>query len=441
MSTITHRYQARGVCLQLFESREDEVLLSGPAGTGKSRACLEKLNLLCLLNPGMKGLILRKTLASLGTTALDTWRKFVLAEALSTGEVTFYGGSAQEAPQYRYRNGSRVFVGGMDKATRIMSSEYDVAYVQEATELSEDDFEAITTRLRNHQISFQQIIADCNPDSDVHWLKKRCDRGQTKMLHSRHEDNPTLFNDDNTLTTRGQSYIKKLDNLTGVRYRRLRKGEWCSAEGAIYEDFSSSIHLVDRFEIPETWTRYWAVDFGFTNPFVCQWWAEDPDGRLYLYREIYMTNRTVDVHAKQMLQQVTNDHGDWIEPKPAVIVTDHDAGDRQILERELGIGTRNAHKHVLDGIQQVQIRMREERIFFLRDSVCETDASLVDAKYPTSTIEEIPGYIWKPPPMGGALAGTVVKEEPFKRHDHGCDAMRYVVAQLDLAAKTRISVL
>ena len=31
----------------------------------------------------------------------------------------------------------------------------------------------------------------------------------------------------------------------------------------------------------------WSVDFGFTNPIVIQWWAEDPDGRLYLYRELY----------------------------------------------------------------------------------------------------------------------------------------------------------
>jgi predicted transcriptional regulator len=41
------------------------------------------------------------------------------------------------------------------------------------------------------------------------------------------------------------------------------------------------------------------VDFGYTNPFVMQWWAEDPDGRLYLYREIYRTRRLVEDHAKR----------------------------------------------------------------------------------------------------------------------------------------------
>ena len=47
-----------------------------------------------------------------------------------------------------YGTGSTITVGGMDKATRIMSSEYDACYVQGAIELIEDDWEAITTRLR-----------------------------------------------------------------------------------------------------------------------------------------------------------------------------------------------------------------------------------------------------------------------------------------------------
>ena len=38
-----------------------------------------------------------------------------------------------------------------------------------------------------------------------------------------------------------------------------------------------------------------------TNPFVAQFWAEDPDGRLYLFVEIYMTHRLVEEHAKTML--------------------------------------------------------------------------------------------------------------------------------------------
>jgi phage terminase large subunit len=154
-----------------MKARDPEVLLAGPAGTGKSRACLEKLHLMALANPGMRGLIVRKTATTLSSTALVTWQKFVAVEAIEQGVVRFYGGSAQEPPSYKYKNKSVVAIGGMDNASKIMSSEYDVIYVQEATELTENDWEALTTRLRNWRVSFQQLMADCNPSSPTHWLK------------------------------------------------------------------------------------------------------------------------------------------------------------------------------------------------------------------------------------------------------------------------------
>ena len=63
MTGLEHRYKHYGECSQLFGYRGDELLLSGPAGTGKSRACLEKLNLAALKYPGMRGAISRKTAA------------------------------------------------------------------------------------------------------------------------------------------------------------------------------------------------------------------------------------------------------------------------------------------------------------------------------------------------------------------------------------------
>lgn len=55
-----------------MEAREEELLISGPAGTGKSRACLEKILMVCLMTPNTRALLLRKTLRSLGSTALVT---------------------------------------------------------------------------------------------------------------------------------------------------------------------------------------------------------------------------------------------------------------------------------------------------------------------------------------------------------------------------------
>jgi PBSX family phage terminase large subunit len=436
-TALVHDYRPRGNAIEILNRRDDELLVSGPAGTGKSRGCLEKIHFMCLMNPGMRALMVRRTHASLTSTALVTWREHVAPESLSVGDVWFYGGSSEEPPQYRYKNGSSINVGGMDKSTRIMSSEYDIIYVQEATELTVEHWEALTTRLRNGKVSFQQLLADCNPDSQFHWLKLRCDEGRTSLLESRHVDNPVLFNEDGTKTPKGVSYMGKLDRLSGARKKRLRDGLWVSAEGQIYDGYDPFIHLIDRFEIPQEWTRWWAVDFGYTNPFVLQCWAEDPDGRLYLYREIYMTRRTVDLHAKRILQEVKDENGNWKEPRPTAVVCDHDAEGRAVLDRELGMTTTNAHKSVLEGIQAVEKRFRNRDdgkpgIFILRDSLVERDQELVDAKKPTCTAEELPGYIWD------TGAGKKIKEQPLKENDHGCDCTRYTVAERDLRGRPRV---
>lgn len=437
---VEHRYAPRGACRKILSCRDPEILISGPAGTGKSRACMEKLHAMCLLNPGMRGLIARKSATSLSSTALVTWRRFVANEAIEAGDVVYYGGSAQEPASYQYKNGSVVVIGGLDKVSKIMSAEYDVIYIQEATELTEDDWEALTTRLRNWRVSFQQIMGDCNPSAPDHWLKVRADRGTTTMFESVHEDNPVLFNPDGSTTDNGRDYIHKLDSLTGVRYKRLRLGLWVAAEGVIFEEYSSTVHIIDGLPkftahvdpqgIPMSWSRFWSVDFGFTNPFVLQCWAEDPDGRLYLYRELYYTQRTVDQHARKIMSLVLNNRGSWTEPRPRAIVCDHDAEGRAVLERELQMATEPAHKSVLEGIEAVQKRLRlaedqRARLFLFRNALVEEDPELRESGRPTCTIDEIPGYVWS----------NKKKEQPVKEDDHGCDAMRYVAAQRDFGIR------
>jgi phage terminase large subunit len=463
-AVLEHTYTPRGTAIELMHCREPEVLLSGPAGTGKSRACLEKIHAVCLATPGVRALMVRKTAISMTSTGLVTYREHVAKESIEAGHVRWYGGSQQEAACYRYSNGSVLVVGGMDKPTKIMSSEYDIAYVQEAIELTKNDWEAITTRLRNGKISFQQLLADTNPDRETHWLNRRSQDGTTVMLESRHEDNPVYYDDNGQITEKGRAYIHgKLDKLTGLRKLRLRHGKWVSAEGVIYEGFDRAVHVIPRFPIPDSWTRWWAVDFGFVHPFAAQWWAEDPDGRLYLYREILHTQRLVEDHARTMLRAVTKlqpgqrDSGAddsanevlaslkagrrvWTEPKPRGIICDHDAEDRATLERHLGRSTSAAKKSVSDGIQAVAARWKlqgdgKARLYLLENSLIEKDQALVDAEHPTCLEEEIPGYAWD------TADGRKPKDQPLKELDDADDTMRYMVAEKDLGGRPGIRVM
>jgi len=429
--------------------RGPEVLLAGPAGTGKSRAALEKLHLICLLTPKVRCLIMRKTAVSLTTSAIKTYESDVAVQALLDGTVTFFGGSRREPAQYRYSNGSTIAIGGMDNPMKIMSTEYDVIFVQEATELEVDELEMATTRLRNGVLSFQQLIMDCNPQEPTHPLKLRCESGKTLMLHSRHEDNPRYFNEDGSMTDAGRDYMALLDALTGVRYLRLRKGIWAAAEGVIYEEFNPALHVIDRFEVPEDWRRIWTVDFGYVHPFVWQDWAIDPDGRAVLVHEIHKTGNLVEDHARTIRAHcgwgpINTDTGrprsfdgppvtGWRAKRPERILCDHDAEDRATLERHIGQRTRPANKNVKDGIQVAAGRLRLDgrgrpRVAFMRDAGIVRDIEREDAKKPTSTLAEFPGYVWN----------SKGKDEPTKIDDDGMDCYRYMMMELDAQPKARV---
>jgi phage terminase large subunit len=429
-------YKVYGTAREIFKTRQDEVLYAGPAGTGKSFACILKAHLFCLKHPGVRVLFVRKTLTSLTNTGVDTYKKHIAKHVLENGDVSWYGGSPSDSPAFKYSNGSVIMLGGMDNPVKIMSGEFDMIYVQESTELAEDDWEALTTRLRNGKAPYQQLLADCNPQTPTHWLKRRCDNGLTQMIPSRHEDNPTLFDPETgEITDSGANYMRKLDNLTGVRYLRLRKGIWAAAEGLVYEGFDPTVHVLDQFEIPSDWTRYWSIDFGFNNPFVCQMWAEDPDGRLYLYKEYYWSRRIVEDHAKFIMARLGSD------PRPRIIVADHDAEGRATWERHSGLRATPAKKELVEGIQTTESRFvvqpdGKPRIFFLRDAVVERDPILKEAGKPQSTLEEITSYCWEE--NGPRVVGKPEKENPVKENDHGMDAMRYMVMERDRSSLPRL---
>jgi phage terminase large subunit len=430
---VVVRYEPRGAVKELFQSTENEILLSGAAGTGKSVGALMYLHLACLSKLKVRALIVRKTHASLTASTLVTFREKVAREAIEAGLLRFYGGSAQEPASYKYANGSVIIMGGLDRATRLLSTEFDLAFVDEAIEVTDEDLDTIVSRLRNGVLSRQRLIMATNPGPPNHHLKQRADAGRCRLLYSKHEDNPRLY-ENGEWTEYGNTYLARLDTLTGARYHRMRWGKWVAAEGLVYESWDESVHVIDPFDVPDSWSRWVSIDFGYTAPFTALLFAEDGDGRLYLMREWVRTRMLVEDHAVVIRDRLLAG-----QPQPRGIYTDHDAEDRATLERKLGMGTRPAHKSVSDGIQAMQSRLKVQpdgkaRLFVLRDALLERDPEMDAASLPIGLAEEVSGYVWavRPGNKGG------LKEEPAKENDHSMDAARYMVAARDLVGRTRV---
>ncbi len=406
--------------------RAPESILTGPRGTGKTRVVLEIMHRCATIFPGYRGLIVRKTRESLTESGLLTFER----EVVPPGDPVLAGASRRLRQAYQYPNGSAIVVGGMDRPGKIMSTAYDQVYAMEAIELLETDWEALLSCCDRPGLvmPYGRVMGCTNPDRPKHWILERARAGKLTLVETRHRDNPSLWDVGRSeWTEAGIRYMARLEALTGVQRSRLLDGKWVQAEGLVYDGWDPAIHLVDRFEVPDDWPRYWSVDFGFIHAFTWQEWAEDPDGRLYLVTEIYRTKRLVEEHARVILR-VTAGH-----PAPRAIICDHDAEGRATLERHLGIETTAAHKAIREGIQAFAARLKVQadgkpRVMLFRDALVEDrDVELAEAMAPTRFAEELDGYIWD------KAAGRREGEEPVKKRDEGCDAARYMVAALDVA--------
>jgi len=392
-------YTPYGGAKELMYSTDHAVVIAGPAETGKTLAACWKAHILACKYPGCQGAIVRKTQKAVYGSVLQTYERII-----KDAPVEIYGGERPE--KFIYANGSIIWVGGMDNPDKVLSSERDFIYPNQAEELSLDDWEKLLTRAtgRSAVIPHPQVFGDCNPSGSRHWIRERAGEGALRFIPSYHRDNPTLFDPETgEITTQGKRTMGILENLTGVRRKRLLEGIWATAEGAVYDMFNPEVHVRERMR--EEFQRWiLCMDEGYTNPAVILLIGIDGDGRLHIAREFYR---------RGVLQKVVVETArQWYdEYHPDSVVVDQSAAGLIADLRDAGMPAQGTKGRVLDGITAVQGYLRVQADGKPRLTV---DPACVD------TINEFESYVWKPE-----------KDEPVKENDHAMDALRYGILVLD----------
>lgn len=428
-------YQFRGASLDLMYCGEREVLLAGPRGTSKSIAAQSKIVALCALWPDSRHLLARKVRVEMNETTLVTFEEEVLGRGHPALMQQSTGKPGTRKARTEYQVGSSVVVvGGFDDPERYKGARFDTVTLEEATDFDESDLQTALGCLRSFKGAYHQIQCVTNPGPPKHWLIERARRGQMRHLVSRLEDNPAWFNADGTPTPRGLEFVSTLDAMTGVTYKRQRLGLWAAAEGQVYDEWDDDLHLRTLEQLghpgglPSSWRRIRVVDFGYTHPFVCQWWAFDGDGRAYLYRQLQETGTLVEDHAKEILRL---SEGERIERT----VCDYEDAEGMATLRKSGIPTMPANKDVESGIQCVKLRLRKAgdgkpRLIVVRGSLVKPDPKLRERNAPTCFEGEIGGYVWDKKRDGEQ------KEHPLKKDDDAMDAGRYAMKWAETALRT-----
>lgn len=441
----------------------DQILASGTFGAGKSLVGCEKGYKLNVKYPGNRGLIIRKAFSDVRASTIN---QTLLEETIPESHIVDHnkGEHVIEHLTGKYdRQGepvlSEIHYHGLDSGRKtgadnlprkIGSMEFGWIFVDEGTELDQGEWSQLLGRLRYNgkrqngqwfQVPVQQIFTATNPDGPTHWMYKLfygedSDDSETSTYEMSVYDNPGV----------DQAYIRRLENnLSGIYKERYLEGKWVGAEGLIYDEYRPGVHLIHPDDLPpgwtvnrsvqhdetdemayyveppENWRVYRAIDFGYTNPFVCQWYARSPDDSLYMFREIYHSERRYKDHAEH-IERLTSD--DWNVTKT---VADHEAEGRETLNRH-GVNTVNADKSVSDGIMAVKSRLAlddrgQSDLYFMEGArVHRPDPQLLMDERPLKTVDEIAGYNWEE---------DEEEDIPIKEDDHGMDAMRYLVYTID----------
>lgn len=452
-----------GGCEEFLESTDHQNILYGGTGSGKTVTVCTKVFMLSLLYPGVKSLITRNSYVALVKSALSTFEMVVEKMGWSIGKkpgpkiIVRLGESKpteycfpyakrvvklEDGTERIYEGQSRILVASLSNVKDELGAEYDYVYLNQPELSTEEDWQFLVTRAngRRGHAPYPQLFGDPNPENERHWIWKggfgegvdefgnyqRLGLGpdgedtRWRLIKSVYTDNPTIWDHKlNCFTVEGEKMMDRLrKSLNPVMAERLIKGEWCSFEGLVFgEVLSREKHLRPRheFDITDDWDRYLAIDFGFTDPFVCMWLAKNPHKEQYVcYRYICMSNETIMTHIDTIKNYM------YGEPKPKLIVADRDPESILIMERGLGMSIIQAKKgaeSIIAGINVLTDMLKNDQLIFLEDSCVEEDMVMRQGKKPIGFIEEAENYRWD-------LAK--VDEKPIGGDDHCIDALRYV---------------
>ena len=234
---------------------------------------------------------------------------------------------------------------------------------------------------------------NCNPASPQHWFYKEwvCQpkKHNAIRLHFLLEDNPSL----------SQRIIDRYKSMyTGVFYNRYILGEWCVAEGLVY-DFGED-NITD--EIPEHGEYYMSIDYGTQNPFSCGLWCVVGDNATRI-AEYYYCGR------KEQTQKTDEEYCDEVEKlakgyKVKRVVVDPSAASFIASLRKRGFYVTKANNDVLDGIRRVSGYLKNGKLKIHRSC--------------GHTVEEFGLYRWD---------DKSGEDKVIKENDHCMDDVRYFV--------------
>ena len=319
------------------------------------------------------------------TTHLYAWLGDVLTfrESRSENKITVFDPRGRKNTYYLF--------GGQDESSAHLIQGITLAGVllDEVALMPRSFVEQAVARC---SVKGSKMWFNCNPGSPQHWFYKewiqKAEEKNVLHLHFTMADNPAL---DSRVRQRYEALY------TGLFYRRFVLGQWCAAEGLVYE-FDEEKHIVSPPEKPGRY--YISVDYGTRNPFSAGlWWVGG--GRAVRIREYYHDGREKGIRTDEEHYGSLEDlAGDL--PVERVIIDPSAASFIATVRRHGRFSVRKARNDVLPGIRLVSGLLKQGKIAVTGDC--------------GDCIREFGLYRWEE---------DDARDAPVKENDHAMDDVRY----------------
>lgn len=290
-------------------------------------------------------------------------------------------------------NGSSIIFKGIDDPEKIKSiADITDIWIEETSELMENDFNQLDLRLRGKTNTKKQIYMTFNPISQIHWLKKMFfdfPKENAIVVKSTYKDN--IFIDREYYDV-----LEKLKYTNPEYYKIYALGEWGIIDSIVFDNWLLKKCKYDESDFDDV---YVGADFGFNHASACLK-IGFKDNELYIFKEVYakgIINQEFAQKIKEILLPNQYVYCDCAEP------------DRIKEFNKLGINAiaskkgKNSVKNGIDFLKKFNIYV---------DSCC------------INTIKELQNFQWKKDKYGNII------DEPIALNDDCIAALRYAVEPL-----------
>jgi len=399
----------------------------GGFGSGKTFALCWEALLLSLEYPGNYGLVGRYTYPELRDTTMfeffNVCPDFLIKEYKKTeNKVVLY-------------NDSTILFRHLEEPDKLKSLNLGFFGIDEMTEIPEDVFLMLQSRLRKKEVPRRVGFGSTNPEGkDWVWnMFCRTQRENPKylMVQAPTTENPHLPEDyvDDLIEGKPEYWVN-----------RYIKGYPSAFSGQILTMWDEREHVIEPFDIPEDWNRLAILDHGTNNPTCNLWMAISPEGFKVIYKEHYESGKTVDYHAEKIILKTGSDNVPMWLADPAIFNKTLQSPTRGLysiadLYAEYGL-----HYGPADNDRQAGIQMMLEN-FKVYDKLVnpftqkQGSPKIFIFKSCEWCIYELPQWRWKEQRIRGRYRNK--PEEPEKANDHTVDCVRYGLMSLPVPAKKK----